>query len=584
MVRLMALLEETPTQLDDGALGRLAELARTAGAAGVAADAEALDARLAAGRLFVACVGQFKRGKSTLLNALVGARVLPVGVQPVTSVVTILRHGAAPRACITFADGRSEDAPVGALAEYVTETNNPGNIRRVAAAEVFLPSALLRTGVCLVDTPGVGSVFADNTNATRRFVPHIDAALVVLGADPPISADELALVSEIAREAPALVFVMAKADRLSDADLVEARAFTERVLADRLDREVSPPLIVSATERVSLGRPTRDWFQLEARLIRLGSTERAAILEARHARGVERLGGQLLVELAEERRILEQPLEDAERRVAALVEWTAQAEIALRELGFRLAAEVQHFAGWIEDARQRFLGDAEPELGRTLERGVGELAAGGFHLRERAFGLALDLARARVEAWNRDLNPDADAEFRTLTARLVDLANGFLASLADTEPALRSLPPLDSDWGLDERRHFYFHGHWTLATPGLLRRALDVALPATARGAFVRRAARAHLQRLLETNSYRVAGDLRDRAVETRRQLEGELGRRLESLHEAGARALGRARAARAEGRPRVERELARARQLEEAVRRIVSSPAEDIATDGSRG
>lgn len=197
-------------------------------------------------------------------------------------------------------------------------------------------------------------------------------------------------------------------------------------------------------------------------------------------------------------------------------------------------------------------------------------------------GLALDLARARVEAWNRDLNPEADAEFRTLTARLVDLANDFLESLAAAEPALRSLPPLDPDWGLDDRRHFYFHGLWTRATPGLLRRALDVALPAAARVAFVRRAARAHLQQLLETNSHRVAGDLRDRAVEARRQLEGELCRRLETLHEAGARALHRARAARAEGRPRVERELARARQLEEEVRRVVSSPAVTMAAGGS--
>jgi len=53
---------------------------------------------------------------------------------------------------------------------------------------------------CLVDTPGIGSVFAGNTATTRSFVPHIDAALVVLGADPPLSGDELALVDELGPE------------------------------------------------------------------------------------------------------------------------------------------------------------------------------------------------------------------------------------------------------------------------------------------------------------------------------------------------------------------------------------------------
>ena len=57
----------------------------------VADEARALAERIVAGRFFVACVGQFKRGKSTVLNALVNDRVLPTGVTPVTSVVTMLR-------------------------------------------------------------------------------------------------------------------------------------------------------------------------------------------------------------------------------------------------------------------------------------------------------------------------------------------------------------------------------------------------------------------------------------------------------------------------------------------------------------
>jgi hypothetical protein len=76
---------------------------------------------------------------------------------------------------------------VQSISDYVSEEHNPENSRGVAAVEVFVPAALLACGMCLVDTPAIGSVFAGNTAVTRAFVPHIDAALIVIGADPPIS-------------------------------------------------------------------------------------------------------------------------------------------------------------------------------------------------------------------------------------------------------------------------------------------------------------------------------------------------------------------------------------------------------------
>ncbi|HEV8309694.1 MAG TPA: dynamin family protein, partial [Methylomirabilota bacterium] len=116
--------------------------------------------------------------------------------------------------------------------------------------------------MCLVDTPGIGSVFTGNTRVTREFVPHVDAALVVLGADPPIAGEELALVEEIARETDQLVFVLNKADRLAEAERDEARRFAEGVLGERLHRPIRL-LEVSATERLA-GRTSRDWGVLAA--------------------------------------------------------------------------------------------------------------------------------------------------------------------------------------------------------------------------------------------------------------------------------------------------------------------------------
>ena len=149
----------------DKALDELAAL-------GTEADREQIESlreRLAAARLRVLVAGEAKRGKSTLINALLGREVLPVGVTPLTSVATAVRFGDDPRVEVRFADGHEEKQPLAALWDLVTERGNPGNRRRVADVTVYLDAPLLAHGVELVDTPGTGSVFE---RTPRRRSPH----------------------------------------------------------------------------------------------------------------------------------------------------------------------------------------------------------------------------------------------------------------------------------------------------------------------------------------------------------------------------------------------------------------------------
>ena len=87
----------------------------------------ALAARVSEGRLYLACIGQFKRGKSTLINALIGEPVLPVGFIPVTAVPTVIRYGARKKARIKFADSSWKDIDASELNQYVSEEHNPEN-------------------------------------------------------------------------------------------------------------------------------------------------------------------------------------------------------------------------------------------------------------------------------------------------------------------------------------------------------------------------------------------------------------------------------------------------------------------------
>ncbi|HYB46167.1 MAG TPA: dynamin family protein [Streptosporangiaceae bacterium] len=193
---------------------------------------QALLDRLDAARLRVLVAGEAKRGKSTLINALLGRDVLPSGVTPLTAVATTVRYGDDARAEVVFRDGHEEQHPLSALADFVTEVRNPRNERMVAGVTVYLDAPVLAGGVELVDTPGTGSVFQWDTEAAYEALRTMDAAVFVLAADPPVSASERDLLGQVAELSVTTFAVLNKADHLDEAGLAEASEFTRRVLAE----------------------------------------------------------------------------------------------------------------------------------------------------------------------------------------------------------------------------------------------------------------------------------------------------------------------------------------------------------------
>ena len=89
--------------------------------------------------LNIAVLGRFKAGKSSFLNHLIGRPLLPVGVIPVTSVVTEIQWGPEERAEILFADGRRDQAPLDRIGDFISESHNPQNSKQVARVRVSYP-------------------------------------------------------------------------------------------------------------------------------------------------------------------------------------------------------------------------------------------------------------------------------------------------------------------------------------------------------------------------------------------------------------------------------------------------------------
>jgi small GTP-binding protein len=182
----------------------------------------ALFARLAEDRFNLVVVGRFSRGKSSLMNAILGDEWLPTGIVPLTSVITAVAHGET-QGVVLHHEHTSlvTDIALADLAAHITERGNPGNRQRIRVAEVRLPAEILRRGFHFVDTPGLGSSIAENTRTTEDYLPEADALLLVTSFDSPLSAEERRVLVSAHKSGRRVFVVVNKQDNVTEAERQE---------------------------------------------------------------------------------------------------------------------------------------------------------------------------------------------------------------------------------------------------------------------------------------------------------------------------------------------------------------------------
>ena len=182
-------------------------------------EARDLLARLAEDRFQLAVVGQFSRGKSTLMNAILGAAYLPTGGLPMTSVVTTVNYGSAPRVEVRRAGGAVPiETSLDQLVRFVAQASHEREEQHVVSAEVEVPAAILRLGFSFVDTPGIGSAITANTATTEHYLPDADAVVFVTSFDAPLSEAEIGFLAQVRRHVEKLFLVINKLDLVAAAE------------------------------------------------------------------------------------------------------------------------------------------------------------------------------------------------------------------------------------------------------------------------------------------------------------------------------------------------------------------------------
>jgi hypothetical protein len=193
------------------------QLASATGRGDLAQRLQHTHARLQDPNVRVIVVGEFKKGKSKLINALVNAPVCPVDDDVATSVPTSVGYAEKPDAWVTIQENEDDEPQkqqiaLEDLAQFVSESGNPGNERKVTAAEVVLPRELLKGGLRLVDSPGVGGLDSTNALATLAALSSAHAVLLVSDASQEYTEPEVQFLKHAMRVSPNVAAVLAKTD------------------------------------------------------------------------------------------------------------------------------------------------------------------------------------------------------------------------------------------------------------------------------------------------------------------------------------------------------------------------------------
>jgi len=365
----------------DEVIAALRDLHGSADAIGARSLAARIDAdlvqKLAADRFHLVVVGEFNHGKTTFVNSLLGAGVLPVGVTPTTAVIHHLEHAETPRAEVVFESGKRHDVPFDRIKQFAVggdrasllggDHEHDGAGDDVKYLEVGYPAELLRERIVLVDTPGVNDLSLQRADITYSYIPRSDAVLFLLDAGQPLKESERVFLTEklLGQSRDKIIFVVTKCDIWSDDERAEALAY----IRNELGKLVREPVVfpISAERALDGNREASGMPELLEHLTRFLAEERGRILlDNALGEGID--AAQLLRRgIDARRRTYAMSSEELTRRIDALEKDLAGQHRTIEERRGAIREEIAAIKAWVKRDLDHFVDDVTGKLPKVIE-------------------------------------------------------------------------------------------------------------------------------------------------------------------------------------------------------------------------
>lgn len=466
----------------------------------------------------VVIMGRFKRGKTTLINALLGDRVLPSAVVPLTSVNTVVRYGEEPGVKVSYLDGRSQGVGIEDLHVYVTEKGNARNRLGVRLVDVYYPSTFLKDGVCLVDTPGTGSTYLHNDETTYAYLSHADAVIFMISADPPISRSELDFLHRIRMFVDKIFFVLNKVDYLEPADLEESILFNRQALCEALAREDIPLYPLSA-RRALEAAISRDGPALRqsglpdfvAVMQDFLAEEKGRILLESSIRNARKAVADAAAGVELEMTLLLRPREDLQRKMEAFREQIRLISGEREELRYLMDGDYRALLRDGLDAEvEKFRSEAERELLRRYDAFFEERSRlSTSELLEALSSFVREEIREAFSVWRYQQERRLEAGFDALAAKYRGRVNAIANRILETAGELFGVafPRLDAELSLSEEGEFWFKLEDVPSDLEILMSTLAKSLPKKLSHRWLKKSKRDELTLLFDRHCGRVRYD-----------------------------------------------------------------------------